>query len=141
MALLVVVVAVLMVSYASSMKAYLKQRDDINELKAQIASSQREITSLQTEKSRWHDKAFIKSQARERFGWVMPGETAYQVLDDKGRPLDTQQELTDPSTIAPPEPEAWWARAQQSLDAADHPERYAKTPATQLTKKSAGAED
>lgn len=141
MALLLVVVAVLVISYASSMRAYLQQRENINDLKAQIATSQKEIKALKTEKARWHDKAYVKTQARERFGWVLPGETAYQVLDKNGQPLTSEQELTDPSTIAPRTPEAWWSRAQTSLDAADHPEKYTKTPAQELTKKTAGADD
>lgn len=141
MALLVVVVAVLVISYASSMRAYLEQRENINDLKAEIASSQKEIKSLRTEKARWKDKAYVKAQARERFGWVMPGETAYQVLDENGQPLTSEQKLTDPSTVAQRPPEAWWSRAQTSLDAADHPEKYAKNPADRLTPKSKGARD
>lgn len=141
MALLLVVVAVLVISYASSMRAYLQQRENINDLKAGIATSQKEIKALKTEKARWQDKAYVKAQARERFGWVLPGETAYQVLDRNGEPLATDQELTDPATVAPRAPEAWWSRAQTSLDAADHPEDYTKTPAEQLTKKTAGADD
>ena len=141
MALLIVVMAVLMVSYASSMKAYLQQREDINDLKAEIASSQKDIKSLKREKARWDDKAFVKAQARERFGWVLPGEVAYQVIDTDGTPLTSKQQLTDPDTIARTKPQAWWARAQTSLDAADHPEKYTKTPAQELTKNSKGAGD
>ena len=52
MAVLVVVVAVLVVSYASSMRAYLQQRAHINDLRAQIDSSQRDIKALEREKRR-----------------------------------------------------------------------------------------
>ena len=37
-----------------------------------------------------------RRQARERFGWVMPGETSYQVIDRDGKPLERGDELTDP---------------------------------------------
>lgn len=140
MALLVVVMAVLVVSYASSMRAYLQQRADINDLKAEIASSQKDIKALKREKARWNDPAYVKTQARERFGWVLPGEVAYQVLDRNGRPLTAEQSLTDPSTVAQRAPVAWWTKAQTSLDAADHPEKYSKpVPAAALTKRSKGA--
>ena len=76
MAILVVVLAVLVVSYASSMRAYLQQRAHINDLRAQIDSSERDIKALEREKRRWQDDAYVETQARERFGWVMPGETA-----------------------------------------------------------------
>ena len=134
MLILLVVFAVLLVSYASSMRAYLDQRRHISDLQAQIASSQKEIGALEKEKKRWKDSAYVEAQARLRFGWVLPGETAYQVLDRNGQPLTRRDRLTDPSTIDPQPPEAWWGRAATSLDAADHPEKYAEPdPGTKLT--------
>ena len=45
-AILVLVVAVLTVSYASSMRAYLEQRDHVASLNADIAASEAQIKSL-----------------------------------------------------------------------------------------------
>lgn len=133
-AILLVVFAVLVISYASSMRAYLDQRSEIDQLNRQIASSKADIAKAQREKRRWQDPAYVEQQARERFGWVMPGETAYQVLDANGNPLTGDDELTDPSTIAPHKPEAWWTKVHDSMDAADHPEKRIKpTPVTKIT--------
>lgn len=123
MAVLVLVAAVLVVSYASSMRAYLQQRSDMNRLREQISTSQRHITQLEREKRRWDDKAYVEAQARQRFGWVMPGETSYQVLDRDGKPLEKRDELTDPSSVRGPVPDAWWKKVYASLGNADHPER------------------
>ncbi|MGN6250533.1 MAG: FtsB family cell division protein [Marmoricola sp.] len=120
MAVLLVVVAVLVVSYASSMRAYLQQRQDLDGLRAQIASSQAQIAELKQEKRRWRDPAYVEQQARTRFGWVMPGETAYQVIGADGKPLSGTDALSSP----PAEhhtPEAWWSKAWSSVQAADHP--------------------
>ena len=46
------------------------------------------------------DDEYVKAQARERFGWVMPGETSYQVIDRNGKPLEQGDELTDPNSVA-----------------------------------------
>ncbi|MCW2854396.1 MAG: Septum formation initiator [Marmoricola sp.] len=136
-AILVVVFAILVISYASSMRAYLTQRSHINALNAQIAQAETNIKALQREKNRWRDPAYVEQQARSRLGWVLPGETAYQVLDQNGNPLTGGNELTDPTTIDPKKPEAWWNKVQQSLDAADHPEKLVKpTPATVITPPS-----
>jgi cell division protein FtsL len=132
MAILVVVLAVLMVSYASSMRAYLQQRAHIDALQQQISSSQRQIGSLEKEKARWKDDAYVEDQARQRFGWVMPGEIAYQVVDADGKPLEHQDQLTDPSTVARQVPQPWWSKAYGTLAAADHPSQ-APTPATKIT--------
>ena len=65
-AILVLVLAVLAVSYASSMRAYLQQRAHITDLKDQIALRQANIDDLEREKRRWEDPAYVKQQARER---------------------------------------------------------------------------
>ncbi|HEY0904348.1 MAG TPA: septum formation initiator family protein [Marmoricola sp.] len=133
-AVLLAVFAILVVSYASSMRAYLQQREHINDLKEQIASSRADIAKAEREKRRWRDPAYVEAQARERFGWVLPGETSYQVLDANGQPLTGDDELTDPETIAPEKPTAWWSRAYSTLEVADHPERHVEpTPATRIT--------
>ena len=100
-AILVLVLAVLAVSYASSMRAYLQQRAHIDDLKSQIAQRETNIDQLEREKRRWHDDAFVQAQARQRFGYLMPGETSYVVLGEDGKPLETQSTLTDPSTVDP----------------------------------------
>lgn len=131
MAVLMVVVAVLVVSYASSMRAYLQQRGHINDLRDQIAHSQSDITRLEREKRRWDDKAFVQAQARDRLGWVLPGETSYQVIGDDGKPLASHNELSDPRAFARTVPESWWERLHGSLDTADHPPKT-PTPATTI---------
>ncbi len=136
-AILLVVLAILVISYASSMRAYLQQRSQINELQAQIAREEASIAAAEQEKRRWQDPAFIEQQARERFGWVLPGETAYQVLDENGDPLTGDDQLTDPASVAPEAPEAWWSKVRESVDAADHPEKLVKPkPATSITPPS-----
>src|SRR3954452_5207037 len=98
-AVLVLVLAVLTVSYASSLRAYLEQRSHINDLKTSIAQHEADIDALETEKARWDDPAFVRAQARARLGYVMPGEKTYLVLDENGQPLEPQAELQDPTTV------------------------------------------
>ena len=106
--MLVLVVAVLTVSYGSSLKAYLQQRSQIAELKEQIAVREQSIGALEREKRRWEDPAFVQAQARERFGYLMPGETSYVVLDENGQPLESEARLHDPDEVVKVEPTAWW---------------------------------
>jgi len=135
-AILAVVFAVLVVSYASSMRAFLQQREHIASLEARIEASKKSIAEAEREKRRWQDPAYVEAQARSRFGWVLPGETSYQVIDADGKPLTGSDELTDPATVAPDEPEAWWSKVRGSLDAADHPEKQVKpTPVDRIKPK------
>ena len=108
-AVLLLVVAVLAVSYASSMRAWLKQRSDINTLNAQIADQRANVAALQESKQRLRDPAYIESEARKRFGWILPGEVGYRVIGDDGEVLsDGGSRLSDPTKPAlAPTPE-WW---------------------------------
>lgn len=131
-AVLVLVVAVLMVSYASSMKAFLQQRAHINELKAQIVQRQANIDALEAEKRRYADPAYIEQQARARLGYVMPGEKTYLVLDEDGNALRPQADLDDPAEVLNTTPTPWWSDAWESVELAGHPPKPAKPPATEI---------
>ena len=119
--MLVLVVSVLTVSYGSSLKAYLQQRSQIAELKEQIAVREQSISALEREKRRWEDPAFVQAQARERFGYLMPGETSYVVLDENGQPLESEARLHDPDEVVKVEPTAWWTTAWASVELAGVP--------------------
>ncbi len=131
--MLVLVVAVLMVSYASSLRAYLDQRQHIGSLKASIASSEANIAALEREKQRWHDPAYIVAQARARFTFGFPGEIGYQVLDEDGHPLDPQVTLSAPKRLDQPAPQ-WWQTTLSSIDAAAFPAQHREPqPAEKVT--------
>ena len=120
-AILVLVLAVLTVSYASSLRAYLQQRQHIDELNAQIAQTGDDIQQLEREKRRWDDDAYVATQARQRLNYVFPGEESYIVLDEDGEPLDATDQLSDPGSNGTSDPTAWWTTAWGSVEAAGNP--------------------
>lgn len=111
----------LTVSFASSMRAYLQQQEHISDLHQQIAETEGDISQLEREKRRWQDDAYVEAQARSRFGYIMPGETGFMVIDEDGNPLDSPDQLTDASDLPEEEPEAWWDQAWASVEVAGHP--------------------
>jgi len=118
---LVLVLSVLTISYASSLKAYFQQHSQIQALRAQIASSQSSIHELESEKQRWQDPAYVKQQARARFGYLMPGQTSYVVIGADGKPLGAQSTLSDPRTNTSSTPTAWWTTEWRSVELAGNP--------------------
>ena len=123
---LTVVVLILTISYASSLRIYFTQAHDIAATKAEIAERQQRIVSLEGELAKWQDVNYVRTQARERLGWVVPGEIGYKVVDADGKPLGGGAEISA-ETAEPVEPaeDAWWAKLWGSVAAADQP-----TPAT-----------
>ena len=120
-AVLVLVLAVLTVSYASSLRAYLQQRSHIGDLKVQIAEREASINDLEREKKRWDDPAYVKAQARARFGYLMPGEAGFEVIGPDGKPLEAQASLNDPDDVIKTVPTAWWTSAWESMELAGNP--------------------
>jgi cell division protein FtsB len=72
---LTVVLLILTISYATSLRIYFSQAHEIAATKAEIAQRQQRIRDLQGDLARWDDEAYVRTQARERLGWVVPGET------------------------------------------------------------------
>ncbi len=118
---LVLVLSVLTISYASSLKAYFQQHSQIEQLRSQIATSQSGIQRLQDEKAQWSDPAYVREQARARFGYLMPGQTSYVVIGDDGKPLAAQSTLSDPRTSSSSTPTAWWTTEWRSVQLAGNP--------------------
>jgi hypothetical protein len=131
----VLVLAVLTVSYASSMRAYLEQRRHLATLSASIDETRVTIAALEREKKRWHDPAYLRTIAHQRLGWVLPGEIGFQVLDDEGRPLGQHDSLPDPSSVVEANRPLWWESAWGSVVAAGKPvvaERDLPRPVTRI---------
>jgi hypothetical protein len=128
----IVVLAVLFVSYATSLRAYLSQRSHINELQTQIAQDRQAIAELRQERRRWKDEAYIEAQARERFGWVLPGEIGLRVIGEDGKPLDVASELTDPASLGQDPDAEWWSTAWTSIRGAGAKQNQVVVPAQRL---------
>jgi hypothetical protein len=73
-----VVLALLILPY---FQKWLIQRSEIESARAAVAQSQQDVAALQTAQARWLDDDYIKSQARSRLNYVMPGDIGYVVSD------------------------------------------------------------
>jgi len=78
-AVLAAVVCVLTLTIAGPVRTYFAQRTEMDQLAASEASLRRQIADLEQKKGKLADPAYIAAQARERLGFVMPGDTPFQV--------------------------------------------------------------
>lgn len=113
--MLLSVVLLLVASYTSTLHAWWEQRGDIQASKAEIVMRTQEIAQLEDEKDRWDDPAYVKQQARARFGWVMPGEVGYRVIGADGVVRGDVPTLDEPPVATTPQ---WydklWGSVEQS---------------------------
>ena len=78
-AILAAVVCVLTLTIAGPVRTYFAQRTEMKQLAATEAALRVQIAELEGQKEKLADPVFIAAQARERLGFVMPGDIPYQV--------------------------------------------------------------
>ncbi|HSN42533.1 MAG TPA: septum formation initiator family protein [Propionibacteriaceae bacterium] len=118
----IVVVAAIVVSFWQSGRVYLKQERAIATAQQEIAEHEDAIAALTDEVNRWKDPSFVTAQARERLGWVMPGEIGYVVIGADGEPLSGGNELVTAGALPSNEHRTtWWERMAGSITTADDP--------------------
>jgi len=66
----------------SPLQKYFAQRAQINALQTQVDSSRIALEEARKELELWNDPNYIKSQARTRLHFVLPGERQYILTND-----------------------------------------------------------
>ncbi|PJE22625.1 MAG: septation inhibitor protein [Mycobacterium sp.] len=78
-AILAAVVCVLTLTIAGPVRTYFAQRTEMAQLTATEAALRRQIADLEQRKGQLADPAYVAAQARERLGFVKPGDIPFQV--------------------------------------------------------------
>lgn len=78
-----VALAVFLVVF-SPLRSWMDQQQQARSLVAQIAQVKAQNAELEAEIKRYQDPEYISRQARERLGYVKPGEITYVVVDPPG---------------------------------------------------------
>ena len=78
----IVVIGSILIS--PDVEAFLNQRRQIAEMEESIRLAQEQVEQMQVERDRWQDPVYIRSQARDRLYYVLPGEVSYLVMDSSG---------------------------------------------------------
>jgi type II secretory pathway pseudopilin PulG len=115
------VLAILGISYANALTTYLRQQRDIAELESEVAAQTASIDQLEDEIARWQDPDYVRAQARQRLGWVLPGEVGYRVIAADGSLVGSETEVIDEAVSAENQG-PWYERIWASIKAADQPE-------------------
>ena len=103
---------ILALTIAPPVKHYFTQRAQISALKSQLSADNSALQKARQELLLWQDPEYIKTQARERLHFVLPGERQYIVTE--GENLGSQQNTTTiASSLTDGQP--WYARLIASI--------------------------
>ena len=78
--ILAVVCLLAFVVVFTSLRAYLSQQAQYDAVVDRIKEASDTSTALENELAQWKDDTYVRSQVRERLGYVMPGDTSYVVV-------------------------------------------------------------
>jgi cell division protein FtsB len=102
----------LALTIAPPVKHYFTQRAQISALKSQLSADQTALQKAQKELLLWQDPEYIKSQARERLHFVMPGERQYIVTEGE---TDAAQSGTTKIASSLADGQPWYSRLIASI--------------------------
>ena len=103
---------ILALTIAPPVKNYFTQLAQISALKAQLSADNTALEKAREELLLWQDPEYIKSQARERLHFVLPGERQYIVTDGENNP---QQNGTTKIASSLADGQPWYARLIASI--------------------------
>ena len=98
---------------APPIKSYFTQRAQISALKSQLSSDYAALEKARKELTLWQDPEYVKSQARERLHFVMPGERQYIVTGGDQSQSSNEGEINVVENL--PEGQPWYTRMIASI--------------------------
>lgn len=89
--ILFIVLFSIAVTLAPPTQHYFAQRAQISALEASVASNRARLLEARAELERWKDPEYVRSQARTRLHFVLPGERQYIILGAKNETVDSSE--------------------------------------------------
>jgi cell division protein FtsL len=110
-AVLAVVICAIALSLAYPVRAYLAQRQQIDQLVAQQQTMLAQVKSLEAQQAKLAEPSYIEQLARQELDMCFPGTQCYII--------EGSQPLTSGSRPQPSGPAPWYARLWQSVEEAN----------------------
>jgi cell division protein FtsL len=110
-AVLAVVICAIALSLAYPVRAYMAQRDQIDQLMAQQQTVLAQVKNLQAEQARLSERSYIEQLARQELDMCFPGTQCYVV--------EGSQSLINGTRPQQPGSAPWYAKLWRSVEQAD----------------------
>ncbi|WP_170115008.1 FtsB family cell division protein [Bifidobacterium callitrichidarum] len=122
------IVALGTIQLVATFHTYALNLAELNGLKREEASLIAKKQELENDIKRWNDKAYITAQARERLGFVFPGEQAVRVLHPEAvTGTETGTDSSDSSSSSDKNVLPWYSELSYAFKKADEPVTDAKS--------------
>ncbi|AUG79388.1 hypothetical protein CFP65_4658 [Kitasatospora sp. MMS16-BH015] len=112
---LVLVLCSLVAILAYPTRQFIAQRSQIAAQRAKAEQARQQVDALSRERARWQDPAYVRTQARERLHYALPGETSFVSVD----PTPAAKSGAAPAAKAKAAAQPWYTSVWESVDEAD----------------------
>jgi cell division protein FtsL len=106
-----VVICAIVLSLAYPVRAYMAQREQIDQLVAQQQTMLTQVKNLQAEQAKLSDRSYIEQLARQELDMCFPGTQCYVI--------EGSQPLIDGTRPQSSGPEPWYDKLWRSVEQAD----------------------
>lgn len=125
------IVALGTIQLVATFHTYALNLAELNGLKREEASLVAKKQDLENDIKRWNDKAYVTAQARERLGFVFPGEQAVRVLHPEAvTGTEANDETSGSSGESDKKVLPWYSELAYAFKQADEPVTDTKSGST-----------
>lgn len=96
--LIVALIVVGGVTISPTLSTFVNQQRENAELREAVRLQHERVNEADAERAKWQDPAYVRSQARGRLFYVMPGETQLSIIEDVVIPEESAVETSDTLT-------------------------------------------
>ncbi|QIK64696.1 septum formation initiator family protein [Leucobacter viscericola] len=89
--LVVILVVAGVVIVSPSLSTFVQQQRELSDLRDNVKQGQESVDKMDAERAKWKDPVYVRSQARDRLFYVLPGETQLNVIDDTVLPVESTE--------------------------------------------------
>ena len=138
----VIIVIIGLMQLVSTFHDYALNLSELNGLKKQEATLEAQKQDLENDIARWDDKAYVTAQARERLGFVFPGEVSVRVEHPEAVTGSTASKSSgtssaqDEQTTLP-----WYKEFAYAFQQADTPSRSSSSSSSSGSGSSGSGSD
>lgn len=112
--ILFIVLFAIAVTLAPPTQHYFAQRAQISALESSVDSNRKKLEAARRELELWKDPEYVRSQARERLHFVLPGERQYIILGADSR-IEVGAQTAAPVNEDFPIGVPWYSRIISSI--------------------------
>lgn len=119
--ILAAVILLAVLTIGPTARSYLQQRAELEQLQAEVDAVTKQNEDLEADLARWSDPNYVAAQARERLGYVLPGETPYRVVDPEvvsERAPEVDTELGPTALVSSSADSVWYEVVWSSIELA-----------------------